>query len=378
MTETPFTIHAPDHLTPVVNVFRQQFQNKAELGANLCVYKDGAPLIEIYGGWADRAKTIPLTDNHLISVYSSGKAVVALIIAHLIDQDKIGYNQLVSSVWPEFTGDGKEGLTIGQLMSHQSGLPGITDPNWTAQDWYDWDKTCQTLARQAPLFPPGQACGYHPITFGFLAGEIARRADAHGRSLGQILRQDIAAPHNLDIWIGLPEAHHDRCAAMAKPKAVADLGEINTATHAAFMQKSSSPDTHDKARWLSAEFAASNIQANAKSLARIMSLALNGTLDGEVYLAEDTVQALGQSRIKAPNLVLPFTLDFAAGMMRNDPNYIYGPNPDTIGHSGWGGSCVWADKTAGITGAYAMTRQDNSLIGDKRPVALINALYANM
>lgn len=375
MTDTPFTTFTASGFEGAADAFKQNFADGEEHGAQFCAYKDGELILDLVGGWADRAKTKPIKADSLIAVYSSGKVPAAFVIAHLADQDKLGYDQRVSTLWPEFAAEGKGDITVAQAMSHQAGLSGITNPDWTSEDWFDWEKTCAELAAQTPIWEPGTACGYHPVTYGFLAGEIARRADKYGRSLGQILRQDICEPQDLDIWIGLPEEHHARCAEMLKPRSMADLGEMNAATKAAFMTPGASPGAKGQIdKWRSAEFAGSNCHATAKSLARIMQIAVDGKIGSHVYLAEDMREKLLAPRISGPNLVLPFDITFAAGIMQNT-NLHYGPNPKAYGHSGWGGSCVFADPENGITGAYAMTKQSNALLGDARPRRIIDAMY---
>ena len=375
----PYSLKADTQFAGVIDAFKKNFEDDVgfatEHGASFCVYQDGEKLIDLKGGWADRAKTQAVSDHHLFSVYSSGKAVAALVIAHLADQDLIGYEQPVSSFWPELVASREADLTIAEVMSHQAGLSGITNPKWKPEDWLDWNRTIAELSAQEPIFPPTTASGYSPVTFGFLAGEIARRMDEFGRHLGDILRQDICGPHSIDVWIGLPESEHDRCVDMQKPKRLADLGDINAATKAAFMETWSSPGRIGAAAWRSAQLAGSNCQASAQGLAQLMQVFNDGTIDGEKFLSEDIRESLTKSRILGPDQVLPFEINFAAGVMRNHPNYFYGPNPNTVGHSGWGGSCVFADPDTGISAAYVMTRQDNSLMGDPRPVRIIDALY---
>ena len=261
-------------------------------------------------------------------------------------------------------------------MSHQAGLSGITNPDWSAKDWFDWEKTIAQLESQAPIFPPGSASGYHPVTYGFLAGEIARRADVQQRSLGQILREELCQAGGADVWIGLPASEHARCADMQKPKALANMGEITDATRWAFMKPWSSPGGMGAAAWREAELAGSNCHATARGLAALMQAGVDGHISQFPVLSEDTQAAFSKSRIKGQNLVLPFNLDFAAGVMRNDPNFFFGPNSSTLGHSGWGGSCVFADPVSGLHGAYVMNRQRNSLLGDVRPRALIDTVYS--
>ena len=352
--------------------FIANFEEELELGAQFCAYRNGELLVDLKGGWTDRQKQNIVTDQSLFSVYSSGKAMAAIAIAFLVDQDKIGYDQQLTTFWPEFGQNGKDTLTIGQVMSHQAGLSGISNPNWTADDWYDWDKTCAELAGQDPLFTPGTACGYHPITFGFLAGEITKRVD--GRSLGKILREEFCKDNNTDVWIGLPESEHTRCAKMIKPKSPPELGEITDLKRLTFLSKGSAP-RGNLSQWRQAEFAGSNCQATAKGLARMMQIVIDGKIDDTVYLAQDAVEKLRLPRISGQNLILPFKTTYAAGLLLNSPNFFYGPNAQTLGHSGWGGSCVFADPITGIHGAYVMNVQNSALLGDSRPRRIIDALY---
>lgn len=376
MSSYPISGDLPAQFSDLRDVIQKNHVEYDELGFQFCVMQRGETLIDIRCGWIDRRKTQPVTEDTLFAVFSSGKAAAALVIAWLVEEDRIGYDQLVSTVWPEFAQAGKEHLTIGQLMSHQSGLSGITNSDWTPKDWFDWDKTIAELEQQAPIFPPGTTSGYHPVTFGFLAGEIARRVDHQQRSLGRILREELCQPGDADVWIGLPSSEHERCAEMQKPKALADMGEITDATRWAFLKPGSSPGGMGAAAWREAELAGSNCHATGRGLATLMQIGVDGFINGTPILSEDIQAQFSKSRISGQDLVLPFHIDFAAGVMRNTPNYFYGPNAETLGHSGWGGSCVFADPVSGLHGAYVMNRQRNSLLGDVRPRALIDTVYA--
>ncbi len=374
---TPFPIHGdlPERFDTVRDIISTNYEHHDEMGFQFCVMQNGETLLDIQSGWVSRQKTQEVDEDTLFAVFSSGKAVAALVIAWLVEEDRIGYDQLIDTLWPEFAQAGKAGLTIGQIMSHQAGLSGITNLDWTAKDWFDWDKTIHQLEQQIPIFAPGSASGYHPVTYGFLVGEIARRADVHQRSLGQILREELCHPIDADVWIGLPSSEHDRCADMLKPKALADMGEMTDATQWAFMKPWSAPGGMGAAAWRETELAGSNCHATARGLAALMQIGVNGRLKDVPILSEDTLAAFSKSRVRGQNLVLPFDIDFAAGVMRNMPNFFYGPNAETLGHSGWGGSCVFADPISGLHGAYVMNRQRNSLLGDIRPRALIDAVY---
>jgi CubicO group peptidase (beta-lactamase class C family) len=373
-----FPIHGdlPDKFSGLRDVIAQNAADHDELGFQFCVMQHGETLIDLRGGWTDRKHTAEVAEDTLFAVFSSGKAMAALVIAWLVEDDRLGYNQAVATLWPEFAAAGKGALSVAEVLSHQAGLSGITNPDWTPPDWFDWDKTVAELAAQTPIFPAASASGYHPVTYGFLAGEIARHADADMRTLGTILREELSQPFDADVWIGLPPSEHDRCAQMQKPRALTDFGEVTDATRAAFLQPWSSPGGRGVAAWREAELAGSNCHATAKGLATLMQMGVDGQIGGRPILSEDTLAGLSQSRVSGRDRVLPFDLDIAAGVMRNAPNFYYGPTAETLGHSGWGGSCVFADPVTGLHGAYVMNRQRNILMGDARATGLINAVYA--
>jgi CubicO group peptidase (beta-lactamase class C family) len=192
------------------------------------------------------------------------------------------------------------------------------------------------------------------------------------------LAEDLAGPFGLDLRIGLPDSEHARAAEVQRPTALADFGEINAPTRAAFLTRWASPGGKGgAAQWRRAELPGVNGHATAAALARLMSvLACGGRLDGRPVLSPQTVAAAARQRIVGQDLVLPFVISWGAGFMRNAPNMIYGPDPDAFGHSGWGGSCAFADPEKRVSAAYVMNRQSAHLIGDPRPLGLIEALYA--
>ena len=242
-------------------------------------------------------------------------------------------------------------------------------------DWLDWDGICARLAAMTPLWPPGSASGYHPVTFGYLAGEIFRRAD--GRTLGAALREDLAVPLGLDLWIGLPDSEHGRCAEMRRPPAMPDLGEITEPKRLAFLTGWASPGGVDQATWRRAEIPSANGHATAPALARLMAmLACDGVLDGRRLLPGGVAAQAARRRIVGQDLVLPAVISWGAGFMRSQGLGLYGPGAETFGHSGWGGSCAFADPDRGISGAYVMNRQSAELIADPRARRVIEAVYA--
>ncbi|CAN5134737.1 serine hydrolase domain-containing protein [soil metagenome] len=363
----------PPQFDSVRQTFAASFAAGEELGAGFALTIDGELVIDLVGGFADRAHTKPFQPDTLTTLFSTTKALAALMIARLVDQGRLTYTQPVAEVWPEFAQAGKQAVTLDQVMSHQEGLPGFPEPMDPAV-WFDWDLVCAKLAAMTPMWPPGTAHGYHPVTFGYLVGEVFRRVD--GRTLGTALREDIAEPFGLDLWIGLPLSEQGRAAEMMRPTALANFGPPSPALTAAFLTKWASPGGRGTAEWRRVEIPSVNGHATAAALARLMgALACDGVLDGKTILSPGMAAKLGAERTDGRDLVLPFDISWAAGVMRSEPNFFYGPNPDAVGHSGWGGSCAFADPARRLSAAYVMNMQSPHLLGDPRPLRLINAAY---
>ena len=370
----PVQGRCPEEFAPLREAFQAALDDGGELGVRFCLAIEGEPVVDLWGGWADRAGTRPFDADTLVPVFSVTKAVAAILIARLVDRGRIAYDQPVAEIWPEFGQAGKGAITVEQAMSHQAGLPGFLEPMDPAL-WFDWDAICDRLAAMAPMWPPGTASGYHAITFGYIAGEMFRRVD--GRTMGRALREDLTGPLGLDLWIGLPEAEHDRVAEMERPKTLPDFGVINDARRAAFLTRWAAPGGRGSAAWREAEIPSANGHATAPALARLMSaLAGDGTVDGRRVLSAPMIGEASRERIVGDDLVLPYRISWGAGFMRNAGLKIYGPGERAFGHSGWGGSCAFADPERRIAGAYTMNRQSPLLLGDPRPKRLIEIAYA--
>lgn len=364
----------PERFAGVRTAFEDNFATGQELGARFSLVQRGELVVDLWAGFADRQRTKAFDETTLTPVFSTTKAIAALLIARLVDAGKLDYAQPVADVWPEFAQAGKGAITVEQVMSHQEGLSGFPE-EMEPSLWFDWDAICAKLAAMAPLWPPGSASGYHPITFGYLAGEIFRRVD--GRTMGAALREDLAGPFGLDLWIGLPDAEHHRAADLQRPNGLPNFGEINAATKAAFLTPWSSPAGRGQAEWRRIEIPSANGHATASALARLIgALANDGWLDGETILSPALIAEASRERIHGQDLVLPFVMSWGAGFMRNSAVKVWGPGEQTFGHSGWGGSCAFADPETGLAGAYVMNKQSTDLIGDARAKRLIEAAYA--
>lgn len=347
-------------------------QLSAEMGAGFAAVRDGEVVVDVWGGWANREHTRPWVKDTIVPVYSTTKGVGAIVLAKLFDQGLLDYDAPVSALWPAFGVHGKDRVTVAQTLAHQAGVPGFIDPI-DPDLWLDPPACAEAIAALAPLWPPGSASGYHPLTWGYIAGEIVQRAG--GRSLGSVLREDICAPLGIDFQIGTPESEHARASEMKKPTRGGDFGEITPPRKAAFFTKWAAP-VRGSTQWRKIEIPSANGHGTALSVARLYEVyATSGFINGARVLSQEAFDALTKRRWKGDDLVLPYNVDWRTGIIGNS-NRIYGPNLEAFGHSGAGGSMGFGDAVAGVSAGYVMNKQSHFIMGDPRSLKLIDALYS--
>ena len=360
----------PPAFAPVRDRFTAHFDDGLEVGARFTACLDGEVVLDLMGGYADLAGARPFGPDTLATVFSTTKAVSAIMIARLVDRGLATYDTPVAAFWLEFGQAGKESVTLGQMISHQAGLPGLaTSP--APGDWLDPPLLAARLAAQAPMWPLGTGSGYHPSTMSYLSGEVFRQLD--GRTLGVAMREDLAGPLGLDFFIGLPEAEEARLAEIRKPNAPPNLGTIDAIKKAAFLDRGGIASSRE---WRAVELPGSNGVGTAEALAKAMAVvACGGMVGGVEILSAEGVAELVRPRVSGPDKVLPFDLTWAAGLMRNTGQFGERAGPNTVGHFGWGGSMAMADPDRRLSIGYVMNRQSPHLIADPRPLALTDALY---
>ncbi|MGO9934165.1 MAG: serine hydrolase domain-containing protein [Steroidobacteraceae bacterium] len=348
-----------------------------EVGAAFAVLHRGRPVVDLWGGYADRARTRAWTSGTLVNVWSATKALVAVAMAQQVDRGRLRYEDPVASVWPEFAEAGKAKATIGQVMSHQVGLPGFAEPT-TVQDLCDWSLCCDRLARQATAWPPGTATSYHALTFGWLAGEAIARAAM--QPIARIARNEITGPLAADLYIGLPAEAALQRAEIIGPKRSIDISgmPLPAAARMALVNPVLDPELPNATSWQRAAIPAANGHSSAMGLARLYAMLGNGgELDGARILSAEAV-----ARMTAPatasqrqDWLLGFADCWALGVALNTPG-IYGPNPRAFGHSGWGGSFGCADPASGIAIGYVCNQMGPDLVGDPRTLRLCESVYS--
>ncbi len=366
-------------------VFEEHFARGREIGAAVAVTISGRPVVDLWAGYADENHTRPWQKDTLVNLFSTTKGIAAICMHRLAEQGLLDLDETVAAHWPEFAQNGKEAVTIRQILSHQAGVPAVSTP-LPPEALFDWQAMTQAIAAQAPWWPPGTKHGYHARTYGWLTGEIVQRVT--GQSLGTYFRQEIAGPLGLDFHIGLDDTQHHRVADMgrippAPPGVAPDLSQImrtqpDDVTTKAFNNPAlfRIPGAVNTARWRRMELPSSNGHGTALSVARLYgALACGGALDGIQVLTPQTIETARTEHANGLDQVLKTHTRFGLGFMLPTPGNPMGPSPNAFGHPGMGGSLGFADPDAGIGFGYAMNRAQGYILIDDRPAALIEALY---
>ncbi len=354
-----------------------------ERGAALCVYAGGRPVVDVWGGWADRARSRPWERDTLTCVFSSTKGVVAIELLMLVERGLVDLDAPVARYWPEFAQSGKGEIPVRWLLTHQSGVSAITK-RMNHGDLSDWNAMVEALAAQAPMWEPGTGHGYHGVTYGHLVGEVFRRAS--GTTLGQFLRSDLNPALGLDVHIGAgPEL--DARIADTLPAPALGPGELTFSAHFAThrlgaMSFANPPDAIDfdhcnSRQYRAAEIPMSNAMTNARSLARLYAAMANGgELDGTRILGAELVDEASRIHVDGFDLVMSLRTRFGLGFEITQPEWRFGPGMRTYGHNGAGGSLGVADPDAGIGFGYVMSQHwQGSTRNDPRWRTIFDALY---
>ena len=273
--------HADAQFDNVADALADELSTGAEVGAAIAIDIDGELVVDIWGGHADAAKTVPWAEDTIINVWSSTKTVTCLAALMLADRGVLDLDAPVATYWPEFAANGKQDVKVRHLLSHTSGVAGWQEP-MTTDDLFDWEKATSLLAAQAPWWEPGTASGYQALNFGFLIGELVRRTV--GKSLKDFVRDDIARPLDADFQFGARPDDYGRIAELIPPPPFDipfdQLPEDNP-MRKTLTNPAPEADIAHTAAWRDADLGAVNGHGNARSLARMLSpISLGGTANG--------------------------------------------------------------------------------------------------
>ncbi len=383
--------HAAPAFDGVRRAFAENFESRGEAGAAVAVYAGGELVVDVWGGEA--RPSVPWERDTMVCVFSTTKGVTTFVVQTLVDQDLIDVDERVATYWPEFGVNGKDGITVAQILTHSAGVLSFDDYHEVfALESNDdaAELVRRRIAEAKPYWDPGTMHGYHALTFGWILGEVVRKVT--GRTIGTVLREDIAPQLDLDFWIGTPDSEFGRVADLidapppTDPSVVAFLKVFNPGTWTGQAHMVGEKGVFGVAadfnqpRTRRAEIPAGGGIGTARSLARMYGvLAGGGELDGRRLLRRETVDLFAAERVRGTDAVLILESRFGLGYARPTPLSPFGPNDEAFGHGGLGGSFAFADPVAGVGFAYVMNQlQFPNLNETTRAGALVDAVYESL
>jgi CubicO group peptidase (beta-lactamase class C family) len=348
-------------------VLEQHFATGLDIGASVAVHHRGDLVVDLWGGFADAARTKPWDRDTIVNVWSTTKTMTFLTALLLMDRGELDFDAPVAKYWPEFAENGKADVKVRHVLSHSAGLSGWTEPI-APEELADWDRCTSALARQAPWWEPGTQSGYHAVTQGFLLGEIVRRIT--GQSFGTFFKEQLAEPLRADFQVGLPESDESRVS-LVIPLENPDMSSLDPDSIMVRTFRSPPLDAtmpHNR-WWRAAEIPAANGHGNARSVALLQSIITNqGETAGQRFLKPETVERIFTTESDGMDLVLGAPMRFGTGYGLSSETVPIGPR--TCFWGGFGGSIVIMDLESQLTVSYMMNRMDTGLIGDTRGMGI--------
>lgn len=358
--------------------FERNFTDRGEIGSALCVYRDGKVAVDLWGGVARPATGAPWRRDTISCMMSVGKSFTALCTLMLVDRGVIDLEAPVAQYWPEFAQAGKQGMTVRTLLNGQSGvLYADAAPDNAG---LDWEVMVDALAAQTPAWPPGGGQAYHSMSYGFLVGELVRRAD--GRSIDRFFAEEVAGPLAVDYHFGLDEQAQARTAdlvAVGDNNSLMLMADPTTKLGRAWRVLPRLQKQANSTAFRAGLFPSANGHGTARGAARIYAaLAQGGAIDGVRLLSPQLVEAARTEAWAGTCALTDRTYRYGLGFYLNCRPAPMGSNPRAFGHAGLGGMLAFADPEAAVAFAFSTNRLSGGAgVGD-RCEALIEACYQDL
>lgn len=366
-------------------LFERQFSEGQHIGGAVAVYHRGRSVVDLWGGVADPATGRPWETDTMAVSFSTTKGLTATCLHVLADRGLLRYEDPVAKYWPEFAANGKQGITIYHLLTHQAGIPQLPD-GVTLEQLTDWDYMVRGMEGLTPVWEPGTDSGYHAVNFGWLVGEVVRRVS--GRRIGEFLREEVAGPLGLEhLYIGVPDDAEPLVSTLVSliPTGAGSdeqrrqfLSPDSLTARALGTHLGSMHELLNSSAGRRAEIPAANGAMTARDLARLYAcLGAGGALDGVRIMGEETARRMSERQTHRPDRVIVIPVGWALGYMTGgDAGWPQGPRVTSFGHAGFGGSIGYCDPEIELSFGLVVNALTIDLIGYGRTAALADTARA--
>lgn len=333
--------HCDERFLPFRDAFRANFDAGLDIGSSLAVTHRGKIVVDLWGGYADAGRTIPWQENTIVPVASTTKIILNIGVLVALDHGLLDLDQRVAHYWPEFAQGGKEAVTVRDALTHQAGVPGL-DPQMTNAEAIDWQAATGRVAAEPHWFGGERRICYHAQTYGFLIGELLRRAD--GRRPRQFLTEEVLTKVGADFLLGLTSYDElQRIARPAMPPQGFNLGGV-----AEKLLNSIDPTGAFSWERACADNPGGNGFGNGRSIALACGIVgNNGVWEGQRILSPEIIALAGTEQVYGPDPyvgMIRWGIGFAL-----DSKEFPAPTPSSMHWGGFGGSWGLADPRTGIS-----------------------------
>lgn len=353
----------------------QLVDSGAERGLQVAVYQRGKLVVDAVAGIADPSTGRKVTSDTPFYCFSVVKAAASTVAHMLAERGLFAYDTPVVDLWPEFGAHGKQKVTVRHVLSHTAGVPGVP-LDTTVEDLCDWNKMCAAIAASELWWEPGTKIGYHAYTFGYIVGEIVRRAT--GKPISQVLLEEVSGPLGVgnQMYFGMPRSEQHRLAmledAPMDPQALAAMASMPPDLpmfKAAPMSLMPNAEFGNRAGILAADIPAGG-KTSARATAR-MYAALLGEVDGIRLISPARLREVTTAAATGIDEVFGMPTTWALGYSIGRPGAM--DSGSVFGVGGVGGSFAYGDTSTGI--AFAMTK--NRLTQDFNAAAQLAQLVTD-
>ncbi|MDB5227138.1 MAG: hypothetical protein JWN78_1331 [Bacteroidota bacterium] len=378
----------------VKKTFEENFEKRKEVGASCCIYYKGKKVVDLWGGYKNKKRTEEWQEDTRAIVFSTTKGLSSLAFSLLHSKGLIDYDERVAFYWPEFAFNGKENITIRQLLSHQAGLF-TNEKTLSYEVLTNEEKLSNCLAKQKPYWIPGDRKGYHAWTIGMYENEICKRADPQNRPLHIFFKEELADKLKIDFSIGLEENFPAEKLAQLIPflpheaftaKENSDVGHIvrGLLNPFSYFYKSLLNPPHainlnnfNKRKYISIPLGSAHGFGNARSIAQAYNEFATGGKKLQVH--KNTLALLEAAPVHPKegkdDLVLHVDIPFSLGFAKPSEYQNFGINYRSYGTFGAGGSGGFADPEKQVAFAYVMNKMGTHIANDPRELALRMVTY---
>ena len=264
----------------------------------VCVRRNGAVVLNRAIGHArgggprdhDETEKVPATPETPFVIYSGSKALTAFVVHMLHDRGELDIADPVCKYIPGYGSNGKQGITVGQVLAHRAGVPNLPREAFDLDRILDREFMVETLCAAKPIFEPGKFLAYHAVSGGFILGEVVHRVT--GVDIRAVLASEILDPLGFR-WTNYGVAADDLDAValnyVTGPPTAPPFSQL--LTRALGLGFDELVASSNDPRFLTAVIPSANIVSSAEELSRFYEIfRRGGELDGVRVMSSEAVR----------------------------------------------------------------------------------------